>query len=645
MIGEMTGTEPAPVNESTLNAQRTVSWTALAWPGFTAAAVYAIVPCWTTLIAWPMWARRATAVALLLFPVLWLLVARFVAGGGRIRRWAVLDWRDWLILIGIVAALVWLQLPFLAAPLAWRGDEDYHVRRAELFAQSLHEGLTVYPWRWIACGVLFGAVAGARLTKRRIGDGAIAIIAGWAVAASATMTLEYVHATLYGRGGRLWIAESVFRYPPGGLALGAFFVSHEMGTLAAEWAHRMIAFLPYVAICGVTYASARALSAGRVSAVAASAIMALLPLTYYHAAIAYLDVAAVAVGCYIALLFLKHDRVDGGFVLRVASAAAALVPIKETALPIAVAATVVLALRVLISLEAAWYRRAAVALGAALLIAAPGVIYFSFVWIMGGVRPHPQNWDHLAQWQTYRHAAAGAWAQFGPAGCMAILIGLVMAALSVRTTWALAFGCMTAVLSAVVFYSDHPSYIGYSRFTLYFLPLILVAVASLARPLPVSGKYVGAVQTALLGAIAAASHFAAPRTLADRQNWGSLFTDTAEYYYPYPDAIELLSQRGPKATFCVSGGSFPYHVRFYLRKTGMEFRKLIAQNADQQSLEDAVRWTAANGARFLIFHRPEPVEGPPGETPAGAVFVERFTIGERAVDVYDTTGVQVSPAK
>jgi hypothetical protein len=398
----------------------------------------------------------------------------------------------------------------------------------------------------------------------------------------------------------------------------------------------MIAFVPYAAICGITYAAARSLASRRLPAVAAAAVTATLPLLYYHAAITYLDVAAAAIGCYITLLFLRNDHTDRGLVLRVASAASMLVPIKETAAPLAAAAAMVLVIRVLTGLNEAWYRRVAVSIGAVMLIAVPGALYFVFVAIIGGLRSHPQGWMQLTQWAPYRQATAAAWEQLGPAGVVAIVAGAVMAATNRRASWALGFGLLMIVLCVILFFSDHPKYVGYSRFSLYFAPVLVLAVASLSSPFAFPWRHTWWVQVCALVAISSAGWLSGPHTWASRENWGSKFADTAEYYYPYDRAVAAIPQKDSrKDTFCVSGSTYPYHVLFYVRQTGMQFRQFVGQNADGLSLGGSVTWASNRAARYLVFHQPLPVDGPPGMAPSGARFMKRFEIGRRALDVYD----------
>jgi hypothetical protein len=386
------------------------------------------------------------------------------------------------------------------------------------------------------------------------------------------------------------------------------------------------------------------MSATRLTATAAAAAVATLPLLYYHAAITYLEVAVLAIGCYIALLFLRHDRCDRGFVLRVAAVAAAIVPIKETGAPLAVAAAVVLAARILVGLDAAWHRRLAVAVGATALIVIPGALYFAFVAIVGGGRSHPQGWEQLAQWETYRRVAVAGWAQFGPIGLAAIFVGFVFAVMNRRAAWAVGLVSMNALLCAVVFFTDHDAYIGYSRFTLCFSPLVVLAVIALSGSALARRLHDVRVQPVLLTAIALASFLTAPRSLERRENWGSLHTDTAEYYYPYDRAVESLASIKPKSSFYVSGLTYPYHVLFYVRRTGMDFRQCMGVNADGLTLPESIETAAANGAAYLLFHHASPVDAsPPAATP-GARWIERFAIGRRALDLFDVSGVAVSGA-
>lgn len=176
-------------------------------------------------------------------------------------------------------------------------------------------------------------------------------------------------------------------------------------------------------------------------------------------------------------------------------------------------------------------------------------------------RTYPFNFENLFKLSNYGVLSFSLIQQYG-ASLFLALIGLAFLAFHQKRR--------TVILIALLFVStlaffmmDRPQLIGYSRFNLYLLPMVLFACVYALEQLPKSLHVI--VLLFLLGSnvLLTPIHLDGTR----KPNWGSPLADTAEYTYPYEQTIRAL-QSNPSVQHLLLAGDYYYYygLRFYLEK-------------------------------------------------------------------------------
>jgi len=150
--------------------------------------------------------------------------------------------------------------------------------------------------------------------------------------------------------------------------------------------------------------------------------------------------------------------------------------------------------------------------------------------------------------------------QFGPLGALAVVgVGILLW----RRRFLLAIFLVTLFIGDAAFHLfDSVQLIGYSRFNLFLLPVVVVAAMIAVDTIPRRFLPFSAL---LAVCVMGLNLFISP-LYADGSkvpNWGDYGFDEAEHYYPYRDAIRWLDRYHPQDRVLVTGLDFSPTLYFY----------------------------------------------------------------------------------
>ena len=112
---------------------------------------------------------------------------------------------------------------------------------------------------------------------------------------------------------------------------------------------------------------------------------------------------------------------------------------------------------------------------------------------------------------------------------------------------------------------EQKKYIGYSRFNLFLLPVVLAGSLFLIQEILKKRKLVAYL---LVGLTLIISILLTPvlRDGTRVPGWGNYFFDTGEHYYPVEEAMSWLKEKDPDGNILFAGLNYKYTYSFYLDK-------------------------------------------------------------------------------
>ena len=153
---------------------------------------------------------------------------------------------------------------------------------------------------------------------------------------------------------------------------------------------------------------------------------------------------------------------------------------------------------------------------------------------------------------------------------------------------------------------DLREFMGYSRFNLYFLPLLLLWAK---RPFEILAKKSVAAVSAVLVIIVLYNNFTSPVYWdgIKQSRWGIYLSEGTEEYYPYREALRWINQHHQKKKVLITGLSYNYWVAYYLSQD-VKYRIDYVQpgRRDIDVLREKLQKADREGFSIVLFHVNEP---------------------------------------
>lgn len=495
--------------------------------------------------------------------------------------------RDALVLLLFLAAFAALQWPYLTLPFAYCGDEDHHLQ-------------------------------GARLLEKALASGA-----------SREATAES-------------LSEWLRRYPPALIAFETLLANRWLGTYGAEWAHRLAAFLPMALFAAWPYVALRRRGVPLPEALPALACLALVPVVFYHAAVLYIEPLLLLVEGAVLLSIASRDTFETRDLFQIALLASCAGLVKEIAPPFLAAIALWFAWRVLVRGDGPVRARCLTFARLAGTLILPCVPFMA-VRAIAGKRDYPFAVGNLIRPEFYARWSEAAWGELTIGLLVLAATGFVFMAWRRRLTDLLIVALLLLAGYGALFSFDHLKYVGYGRFVLNLVPALSAGVVGLClapRDICPIGRWSLPGRALLFAAvIAGIGAVFVPWRVEDRESWGCPGEKTGEYCYAFDRAVGAAAAQLPADTglfVYISGGEHYYNaLPFYLARSGLTGR--LSGMTFGEPLSPAAAATLGKTGRpfrlmLLCHHAPSP---PEPESVPGVRFVERFTLGRRAVDLYE----------
>jgi len=223
-------------------------------------------------------------------------------------------------------------------------------------------------------------------------------------------------------------------------------------------------------------------------------------------------------------------------------------------------------------------------------------------------RPYSPHLAHLTDYRLYAIMAKALIEQ----------VGIWLAPALVGVVLLLKHGeSRTGILSISIFAAywlfylmDLKEFIGYSRYNLFFLPLLLLWAQV---PLEMLAKQSVAAASAIFVLIALSNNVSSPvRWDGIKQSrWGIYLSEGTEEYYPYREALRWINQNHQKRKVLIAGLSYNYWVAYYLAPD-VKYRIDYVQSgrSEVDVLKEELRKADREGFSIVLFHVNEP--HPPG---------------------------------
>lgn len=535
----------------------------------------------------PFWSLDESAVVRIILLVttvglgiLWAyLSSEDVEFSFRLDPWGVAS----LVALGLI--LLALNYNALGADLPWKGDEDHHITK------------TIALWSWM------GAKAFLLVLPLAI----LFLYEGWRNSPWLLPSAGFFVVLLAIVVGRSQIDEwNLLRYPffSYWLALIPLYFSTAFTGVFYEAAFRVLPFLSVLLLGWYSFKKIR--SSGSAMAFLFAVSVVTLPLVAYYASIFYLEMPAVALMTIVCfnLSALEDSRNQN---IRKVGAWYALLLIgflKETVLPFLIVFTFWhLAPRIVLENS----RRARLAgvrdgarLGYGILL--PIVVYLTYRSAFGDFRAFSPTFADLLDVEVYSILLGSYLEQFGAFLALMGLGWLVLAAEAKYRT--LAFMVLAFIADAMLHILDDGRFVGYSRFNLFLLPLIISGSAVTIKALAGRRKPWVALSLAI---VVAFNLIMSPinRDGTKRPHWGEYVAEVSEHYYPYREAISWLTRQHPGecATFVV--GTYRYFAGFYLERFTddpcFEVITIGADEDDRSAIERVLQEAELNDRRLVMY--------------------------------------------
>ena len=537
------------------------------------------------LAPYALWLRggvlQAAGVCVLALLCVWW--ARRSAGCFGVRR---SDSGD-LVALGLLGCVLWgLHRAALVAPLPFLGDEDYHVM------QILHLVETPVPL-WLAC-IAFCAwlLVFARLENRS----ELRRLAMVVLCVLTICGLTYVHCK-----------GTMLRYPFVSRWVQAIPVVllYPFGAPAyQESLYRLVPLGSLLVLGWLVSRETRVIGWG--PSVAAALAVITVPVALYFGATLCLELPAIILMTWVCLRSERLLRASADSVMDEPAWYALLGVgfIKETFIPFIVA---FIACRMAAQcFGPGRARRISKEVQVAVLVMLPSALYLAVRWLGPSFRGYGGGWGNLVNVRLYGAWLSSIWEQFGLLVVVAG-VGCVFAAIKGRRLWLL-FHTACCLAGCVFFLADEAKYVGFSRFNLFFYPLVISMTVSGVKALYErarcgnrrSGFLWKAMSGLLVSSVVMLNLVMSPVNAdgTTMPGWGEGIGGLAERDYPYDAALEWLRMEDTEASLLIAGSGYPYFLDFYFRK--MNWRPRYEQKVNLRGLAMSLEYAGTNSFDWVL---------------------------------------------
>ncbi len=496
-----------------------------------------------------------------------------------------MDWKTALFFTGVLIILLVLNFKFLNGPIAWRGDEDFHIYRAFFFLQFIKTKAMALKFLFILLPVFYVAI----FLLRFYGKIRISLISSISI----PLVIFAIIWSLF-----LWgdnYRNAFLRYPPLLMVFQSFLVGPWPHS---EIAHRMIAFIPFTGIFFLLFKYLEP-NIGRFNAALSSLVFATIPLFFYFSTVTFLEQGALLFEA-LALFLLINANILYTLFLRVIGGIAGFSGFcKETMIPFLMGFFIVM-----IIIE---HRFSGKKFGQSLpnilrlgiLIFAP-ISPFLLQNLSPNIDPHRVEWLKLIDFKIYSLFFSGVLSQITVPILLICFLGIIGGVFIEKGKYAVLTAILTSLLSFIGVSILTAPWVGYARYNLALFSFFFIGFLSFFR-FEFTKKYSNKIIfSLLLITLLVASFNFAPVTFSKRNNWGSPGIDTAEYYYPYNKALKWISEKNSQYKIFISGHKYPYFAEFYRYK--YKIVNEIMQDAKETIPVFAFKKAIEVKADILILH-------------------------------------------
>lgn len=456
---------------------------------------------------------------------------------------------------GILIFILYLFNFFqLKSAISWRGDEDYHMSLTVHLIRSIDKFLllllTVF---FLILGFLV-----TRNLKRLNKIPAFIKYLSFPVLVFVSSILLWNHYQPAAESSNLTIAE-LYRYP--------FIQKWATLLLTAPPFFndlRLFRFIPFFSVIIISLYCFRLLNQikhSQITSLLFSISIATLPIVYFYSSLLYLEMPVVLLFIFV-IFNLKTYLVTPVDQLRQQNVWIVLLFLSFLKESVIFILTPLILLRLLTQFFAKknWTPAVLVKeIASSVLLLTPLLVYLFLRNQVSQPRTYQANVSVLFSPQNYLLLAKSLYQQFGAVSIL-FLAGLGVCFIKDKL---MSLAYLVLFVSILLFFQLDGRYIGYSRWNLYLVPIFIFFYFSLIAK--VTNKYAYIIMAIVL----TVNLFLSPFHLdgARVSNWGSLSMDTAEYSFPYQEAVVYLSQNTKIAKLLLLESYYPYWgFQFYLDK-------------------------------------------------------------------------------
>jgi hypothetical protein len=483
----------------------------------------------------------------------------------------------------------------LSVDIPWRGDEDVHILYVMNLIEHLRRvGQTPNPLQsafviaWVCLAVSFVVVLvrkQIRKSPHKVHENIILCVSGGIVVALPAFLLFYGNVARESRIDMLSLGQ-ILRYPYVEKWMSAFFSFVDYaGDIRL---YRLVPFLSTILLAWYLFVVIEKKLNNTIVSVLASCAFVTIPLMYFFTSLLYLEMPVVLLMTYCIfnmrdLLFLDSKT----FVQKPIWFALLLMSfLKET---VFIFLILILAARFILQMRKAVFdvRVIAAEVRLAILAMLPSVIYLFFRKYFSLVPPYGLHTDILLDWSNYVLVGKALVEQMGVLVFVAILGFLTVLKEKEKQIFLVLLFLFTGI--TVFFMMNQIEFLGYARWNLFVIPIVYY----LAYRFFISVKTI--TVWVFLSLLIAVNVYLSPISTDGVRlpNWGSPSSDTAEYAYPYEEAIRYLQSKHTVSSMVFLGQYYPYYaVRFY--ETKYQFHPRILEHPF-----DTVRFTADAERQYL----------------------------------------------
>ncbi|MFC1975644.1 hypothetical protein ACFLXQ_04540 [Chloroflexota bacterium] len=452
-----------------------------------------------------------------------------------------ISWWSFLLLFAVLGILNYKPI-FSVIP--WRGDEDFHIRGAiELWLSMRFQGILA------AFLFILFLYEGWRRSRQLLISAIFLVL-------FIVLILSYGNADY----------ASILRYPyiSKWVSMGILSLTTPFFGLFSEVSYRIVPFVSAVLL--VWFCQYKFAVPSKIGVLFGIAI-GTMPLVFYYSSILYLEMPAVLLMtfvCFNIKELLQRDLRD----LSKHPAWYALILIgfiKETTIPFIFSFILI---RFIIrfwpfSISRMQFSDLIDEVKVIFCTSFPLILYVFYRDHFGVWRKFSPDLQYLFNFEVYKILLRAFWEQFVLFMLLAIGGGIVLA---LKKQYLILSFLLLAFVADLVFHIiDESGYLGYSRFHLFLVPVIIVStfyfLVFLNQKSPRSTVFI-------LGGVIAFNIIFSPINLDGTKKplWGNYRLDISEHYYPYQEAILWLKENHLSDRVRFAGLYYPYAFEFYFQK-------------------------------------------------------------------------------